>query len=249
LEGYGLDVRHFLYKKRKEIMREVILDQIAFEPNIEKLMQYLHVRPHSEDAQVLQRLTSEARDIARPRGLYKIAFIESAGDDFVVVDGVKLVSRVLRVNLDQLQRVFPHIATCGMELEEWSKKIDDILERFWADAIKEAALRTAAKAITDDIERRYQVGPTARMSPGSLKDWPITEQRGLFKILGNPKEAIGVELLDSCLMIPIKSVSRLLFATEQSFENCQLCPREDCPNRRAPYDKTLYERKYRLSES
>ena len=46
-------------------------------------------------------------------------------------------------------------------------------------------------------------------------------------------------------MSPIKSVSGILFPTEVTYENCQLCPRDLCPGRRAPYDKALYERKYR----
>jgi hypothetical protein len=57
---------------------------------------------------------------------------------------------------------------------------------------------------------------------------------------------VGVRLTDSCLMMPTKSVSGIRFPTETSFESCQLCPRDDCPGRRAPYDSGLYDRRYRL---
>jgi hypothetical protein len=40
-------------------------------------------------------------------------------------------------------------------------------------------------------------------------------------------------------MIPRQSVSGLLFETEKDFVNCLLCPRDTCPNRRAPYDPAL----------
>jgi hypothetical protein len=53
-----------------------------------------------------------------------------------------------------------------------------------------------------------------------------------------------VELTDSFLMVPNKSVSGLRFPTETSVENCQLCPREVCPGRRTPYDPKLYEQRY-----
>ena len=46
-------------------------------------------------------------------------------------------------------------------------------------------------------------------------------------------------------MVPTKSVSGILFPAEETFASCQLCPRDDCPNRRAPYDPELFERKYR----
>ena len=82
------------------------------------------------------------------------------------------------------------------------------------------------------------------MSPGSLADWPLEQQRALFAVLGDTEGLIGVRLAESCLMIPTKSVSGMRFPTETSFESCQLCPRAVCPGRRAPYDKGLYDRKY-----
>ena len=82
------------------------------------------------------------------------------------------------------------------------------------------------------------------MNPGSLADWPLEQQAELFEVLGDVRGAVGVELTESCLMIPIKSVSGIRFSTEVQFENCQLCPRDVCPGRRAPYDPELHERKY-----
>ena len=87
-------------------------------------------------------------------------------------------------------------------------------------------------------------GKTATMAPGSLSNWPLPQQRPLFDVLGDVQGIIGVELSDSFLMTPNKSVSGVRFPTEEGFASCQLCPREGCPNRRAPYDQTLYERKY-----
>jgi hypothetical protein len=80
-----------------------------------------------------------------------------------------------------------------------------------------------------------------------LTNWPLSEQGALFALLGDPHEAIGVRLTDSYLMVPTKSVSGIRFPTEQSFESCQLCPRERCPGRKAPYDSGLYDRRYRVN--
>ena len=85
---------------------------------------------------------------------------------------------------------------------------------------------------------------TAVMNPGSLTDWPLREQRPLFALLGDVRSAIGVELTDTLLMVPRKSVSGIVFVAEETFASCQLCPRYDCPNRRAPYEAGLFERKY-----
>ena len=61
-------------------------------------------------------------------------------------------------------------------------------------------------------------------------------QKELFEILGGPefvRDAIGVTYSDSWLMTPTKSMSGILFESETVYENCQHCPLERCPNRRA----------------
>lgn len=225
-------------------MYEVILDSIPFQPDFSLLMEKLHLRAKSSYVDRLKRLADEAQAVAKPQALYKMAFIDSKGDDYVVVDGTRLTSRVLRVNLEQAHRVFPYVATCGLELAQWVKSIDDMLDQYAADMIAEMALRSAIQALTEDLAERYRPGLTSTMNPGSLADWPLKAQRALFGLLGNPEEAIGVQLSDSLFMIPTKSVSGIRFPTEESFESCQLCPRENCPGRRAPYDETLYASKY-----
>ena len=77
------------------------------------------------------------------------------------------------------------------------------------------------------------------MAPGSLEDWPITQQEELFSLFGKRETAIGVRLTEKCVMVPAKSISGILFPAEVKFESCQLCPRERCFRRRAPYDSSL----------
>jgi hypothetical protein len=226
-------------------MSEVILDDISFQLELDSLMKKLHIGEGSSSAKKLKRMADDAQAIAKPKVVYKVAFIESNGENHVVVDGIKLTSRVLRVNLEEVHRVFPYVATCGREMDEWSNSIDDMLESYWADKIKEMALRSARQALDEHLQDRFRPGRMSRMSPGSLSDWPLQEQRKLFALLGDPKDAIGVKLTDSLIMVPIKSVSGICFPTEVDFASCQLCPRENCPGRRAPYDPTLYDRKYR----
>ncbi len=223
-------------------MDAIVLDDISFRPDLERLMKKLRVRDSQVDS--FEQLVAEAESIARPKALYKVAYIESREENEVVIDNVSFKSRVMRVNLEGIHRVFPFVATCGRELYDWAKTKDDMLDQFYADAISEAALNTARKALKAHMEERYRLGRTAKMNPGSLEDWPISEQRPLFDLLGDIDEAIGVRLTDSLLMVPSKSVSGIRFPTEQNFASCQLCPREGCPSRQAPYDPDLYEEKY-----
>ena len=228
-------------------MNAVILDEISFEPAFERIAKKLHVKEGSANADELQRLLSEAVAVARPKALYKVAYVESRTEDTVSLDGQTFDSRVLQVNLENVHRVFPYVATSGQELYEWRTSLDDMLEGYYAEVINEAALSAARRTLREHLTETYGLGDTATMNPGSLEDWPIRAQRPLFALLGDPEAAIGVHLSQSMLMIPPKSVSGIRFPTEERFESCQLCPREGCPSRKAPYDEDLYERKFSRS--
>ena len=82
------------------------------------------------------------------------------------------------------------------------------------------------------------------MGPGSgdAMVWPIQEQVPLFALLGDVKGAAGVRLTDSCLMLPRKSVSGIVFPTGVDFRTCQLCRREGCRSRAAAFDAGMWRR-------
>jgi len=193
---------------------------------------------------IARELLDIARPIARPKAVYEVCYLENKNEDSVEIGGVSFSSRLLRVNLDKVARVFPYIATCGMELEEIVIPAADLIRRYCLDVIKETALHSAISYLERHLNRSYALGQISRMNPGSLASWPITQQKELFTIFGNVEELIGVKLTESYLMIPVKSVSGIFFPTEIKFQSCQLCPREVCTERRAPYDPNLAE-KYR----
>ena len=227
-------------------MSQVILDNIPFHLDTAVLQQALRLRPGSRHVDDLGCLVRVAQAIARPKALYKVTRVESKGNDYVIIDGVRFNSRVLRVNLERALWVFPHVVTCGMELHEWTGSIDDVLQRYWADAISKMALRAASRALDEHLAEHRHPGQTSCISPGVFPEWPLSGQRALFELLDGPQEAIGVRLLKSRMMEPHKSTSGIIFPTDKCFVICELCATEYCSGRRAPYDETLYEREYRL---
>ena len=227
-------------------MKAVILDEIPFAVDREQLRRRLRVRPGSAETSELDGLIEAALALGQPRALYGVAYIERRTDTEVTIDGVTFASRALVVNLAAVHRVFPCLATCGVELGQWADGLDDVLHQFWAEEIKLAALACAVDAQRAALARDFSPGNTSAMNPGSLDDWPLGQQRPLFALL-READAVGVTLNESCLMTPNKSVSGLRFATESTYENCMLCPRADCPGRRALYDATLWDRHYRLA--
>jgi hypothetical protein len=221
---------------------ETIKD-IPFKLDSPALLQRVHINPGSDDAQEFEQLLNLARKIGKPKALYAEVYVELQGEDSVSLDGICFTSPMLRNNLTNIDRVFPYIATCGREMDQVTFTDGNILAVFWWDAIKESLLITASQYLLEFLEHRYQLKKTASMNPGSgdVNVWPIEQQRELFALLGDVQGQIGVELTDSFLMIPNKTVSGILFPTERDFRTCQVCHRRNCQNRRAPFDQTLWE--------
>lgn len=218
-------------------MEVYILDNIKEEVRDEEIFQKLKIDANDEYASDILDLAKKAEAVAKPKAIYGAACIDEKDENHVIIEGICFTSRLLSNNLKEVQRVFTYVATCGEEVYSWAKSILDPIERYWAEALCEIYLSKAYIAMKRDLEFKMKPGKTAVMNPGSLESWPISEQKPLFALLGEENiRKIGVQLTESFLMLPIKSVSGIIFPTEMNYENCMLCSRERCPNRRAEYN-------------
>lgn len=212
-----------------------ILDDIQIAINVDLVGKRLHLK-RDRDLKTVQDLVRIAQPLVEPKVLYKVSYIEEKTADGVVVEGLPLISTVLRQNLDAVERVFPFVITIGNKFSETLDAYDDLLEKFYLDTIGNVALNQTRLAFKDHLKQKYAIEKTAFMEPGSLANWPIDQQKPLFKLLGDVQASIGVRLTESLLMLPAKSISGIYFPTQTSFFSCQLCPRERCESRRAKYD-------------
>ena len=222
-----------------------VFDNIPVDLETSRVLKFMGMRSSNQQIErIVQELVEVARSVARPKAVYKVSYIDDKDGDTVTIDGVRFTGRVLRINLDQVERVFPYIATCGTELEEIAVASSDVMKSFCFEEIKIMVLRSAVAYLSNHLTEHYALGKMSRMSPGSLESWPVAQQKELFSLFGDVEELIGVRLAKSCVMFPLKSASGIYFPTEIKFESCQLCPREKCIGRRAPYDPEL-AKKYR----
>jgi hypothetical protein len=220
-----------------------LLDNIPANLELGKVLKQMRVRGENKAvARIVGELVELARPLVRPKAIYEVAYIEIQGEDSLDIGGVTFTSRLLRDKLDKVGRVFPFIITCGRELDSLANPDRDFMRNYCLDMIKEMALRSAVSYTENHLKETFAIDQLSRMNPGSLPSWPLTQQRELFSLFGDVKELIGVELTETFLMIPVKSVSGIFFPTEVKFESCQLCPREVCRGRRAPYDPELARR-------
>jgi hypothetical protein len=218
------------------------LNEIPFALDEKALIHRLHIKPGTEDETVFLDLLEEAQSVAAPKVLYSEAYILEKGIDTVRIGDITFTSPALRLNLEVAERVFPFVVTCGYELDDLPLPANDFLQVFWLDTIKADLLGQAMRFFHEHIKRHYLIEKYSSMSPGSgdISVWPIEQQRLLFNLLGDVQAQIGVQLTDSFLMIPNKTVSGILFPTEKDFRTCQVCHRQDCPSRSAPFDPELW---------
>ena len=149
--------------------------------------------------------------------------------------GVVFRGRVLSRYLGPAQKVFPFVMTAGPELEAAAAASGDLLAQYWLEETANIALEEGVGWLAGRLAARWGFPGLSSLDPGSLADWPITEQPKLFSLFHGGEWLIGVRLTESCLMLPRKSVSGILFPSEENFLSCRLCDRPGCSSRKAPF--------------
>ena len=202
------------------------------------------LRVSEDDMEDFDEVFAKTLALIRPVYYVGVERVTENDGDGVTIGSEHFVSRVVSVNLQNAGEVYPYVGTSGRAAYEYAISLGDDLMRFWADQICEMALKSVA---VDFIRRMRELSHAEQLSslnPGSVIDWPISQQKPLFDLLGNVYEKTGILLEKSFLMRPVKSGSGILYAGGKHFESCSLCPKENCPNRRAPFDKDKFEREY-----
>jgi len=221
----------------------VVLNNIEFDLDEQKIKQEIKVREaYPELEPQIENLLDRARQAARPKAGYSRAVVEEVGDNSVLISGREFKSSVLPRLFQRGDVVFPYIATCGVELEQIDLSAYDMLAGWWMSCIETEALHSAVNALEREVQQHYGDTELSSVNPGSgnVDVWPIEQQSVLFSLLGNTADTIGVELTESFLMRPAKSLSGILFASEHSYCNCNSCTRQNCPDRRAPFIGHIY---------
>ena len=184
------------------------------------------------------------RELIKPRVTWKeldIEHIDKTG--LVLANGMILKSRKLARALEGAVKVVAFIATVGGKID---KEIDSLINGgslahgYVADALGSGAVENLADRFHTDVARVQAFNNRTvglRFSPGYC-DWPLTDQQKLFALLDN--DSIGVELGDTSLMAPRKSISGVfgIFDNKNgqpanvTYNPCRQCGKKDCIARR-----------------
>jgi hypothetical protein len=177
--------------------------------------------------------------LIKPSLHYRIVKPSVMDNDVVQLDEtVEFTSTQLAKTLKNAEEIVCFVGTIGTGVENEINRLLDkqkLAEAYILDAMASVAVENMIDRFQNLMEKRFgaeERAVTLRFSPGYC-DWPVTQQKKLFNIF-NPKQ-LNVELLDSCLMKPRKSVSGVFGITPQeseSYNPCRDCPTRRCESRR-----------------
>lgn len=221
----------------------VILDPLRIESNPTEVLRYMGYpadgAPNDFVLERVSRAIEKASDVQRPRGMYALYSVtERDRGSLTLGCGVTFLGKIGEF-LANAQRAAVFLATAGsevVELGESTSKQGDTLGGLVFHALGACLAEAVVERIVDDLRRRLKPGDalTLRYSPGYC-GVPLAQQREIFRLVDSSK--VGVELLPSFIMRPVKSVSGLIGIGPEdavtAYGNpCDRCPLTDCAMRR-----------------
>lgn len=201
-------------------------------------------RKPSHSVQIkIEKLEVKLKELINPRLSYRVVKVESTNNEFVHIQGgPSFKSLKLSKTLNNCSEIIYFIATVGSSIEKELARLmgkNRLSDAYILDSMGSVAVENMVEEFHQDMKARYKSEGrevTFRFSPG-YPDWPIVEQKKLFSSFDSL--LTGVELTDSCLMQPRKSISGVfgvlppdINSSVASYNPCLECSKENCIVRR-----------------
>lgn len=196
------------------------------------------LRPHIQ--QTVDHVIHEWSHLIQARGTYRIYDVARMTDTELELEGCPVICGPIAAFLRPATRVAAFVVTVGSELEKLATERmnqGQMLEGYTLNALGSSAADAAADALADQVYWNHassDEGITPPFSPGYC-GMSLDQQRTLFSIVDGGN--VGVRLLPTMIMEPVKSVSGLLgigprdLIVERGVP-CQWCELETCKMRR-----------------
>lgn len=211
-------------------------------PNPADIYRYLGypqgASPGALIAEHVTRMVHESIPFLTPRGAFSIYPVCERAKSSLRLGGVIIRGEIAGF-MAGAQRIAVFLVTVGEEISRRSTGIRQAGDGFgsWVvDAFGSWAAEAAADALMQRLANHLHSGEalTLRYSPGYC-GMQMQEQQNLFSLID--AGAVGVTLLPSLLMQPLKSISGLVGigpedAISDTRSACDRCPQIDCHMRR-----------------
>lgn len=200
--------------------------------------------PDQETVRATGEMLESASQVLHPRFEYR--FFDGHIDlesNCIIIDGPNgpvsfAAGRIICRQLNSAKRFAIFVATVGQEYIDWTDAItarNDMFQTYVADCVGSQIVESTAdymeKVLQAELDEQG-LKRTNRYSPGYCS-WHVSCQPALFGLFPEPNPC-GIELTDSCLMIPVKSVSGIIgIGPDVRFfpYSCGICTMQNCYRR------------------
>jgi hypothetical protein len=192
------------------------------------------VAPAPPIADRIAQVVAKAELYLKPRGAYAVYAVSSRTPHSLNLNDITISGNIGEF-LEHADRVAVFVVTVGKEishLAESASKSGDVFSAWIMDALGSWAVEGAADALMARVRLHLQDQEdlTLRYSPGYC-GMDMGQQSRLFQLV--QADSVGVSLMPSMLMYPLKSISGLVgLAPKEAVSRyrspCDLCPRVGC---------------------
>lgn len=213
---------------------------IAFERS--EVLRYLGYRGAQPDEMVeqnLDRCIAELQSAAAPKSVFQAFELSHLAEGTMKTGGVLIRSKNLARTLKGCTSVYLMAATLGLAVDRLITRAsavrmsDAVLYQAVAAAMIEAYCDEVNDTLREEAER-VGLYCRPRFSPG-YGDFRIEHQRDISRLLDTPRK-IGLTVTESCLLVPIKSVTAVIGLSNSPQpchrKGCEECSKQDCAFRR-----------------
>jgi len=203
------------------------------------LMGYGNQVPDKRYLDLIDRMLDELSHCCTP----EFGYVVHSGkwldkDHLQVSETILKPGKIITASLREADHIAVFVATVGKGFDQWNRKIqqgDDMVSAFFADSLGSVLAEACVAVMKECIERKInELGLFISncYSPGYC-EWSLVEQKKLFSFF--PEQFCGVTLTESCLMVPIKSVSGIVGIgknVKKRLYSCDVCTMTTCVKNR-----------------
>ncbi len=221
-------------------MNTIIKKDLKLNFGLNKLADLLHTQEGSAIYQRAEQLWLQNKQFIKPCLALRAATIETVSENQAIISGQDLNSRIFAKKMDAAASTYVYVLSCGMEIYNRLKEYDDPLDNYILDQIAYLGYLSAREDLHLCIETELGLPYSIMIAPGSVIDWSVAENHKLFAILDGAYQQLNLSILASGLINPLKSGLGLVFAAEEEFSSCSICPKANCPTRQVEFDEEAH---------
>lgn len=213
---------------------------IAFERSEAlRYLGYHGTQPDEAVEQAIDRCAEELQGAAIPKSVFQAFELSHLAEGTMKLGGVLIRSKNLSRTLKGCTSVYLMAATLGIGVDRLIARASAV--RMSDVVIYQAIAAAMIEAYCDEVNdtlrheaERVGLYCRPRFSPG-YGDFRIEHQRDFSRLLDTPKK-IGLTVTESCLLVPIKSVTAVIGLSNKPQpchrKGCEECSKTDCAFRR-----------------